>query len=145
MIYNNITTKTPIDKGWSGDKKYCITDWEWFDNFQNSVPTWYHSPQYCFCGHDCSRCITYLATVNNDGGLRRQSQAFYREFMKREIPLADISCHGGRSNDVFCLCKDCPFMKCCKEKGLTSCAECENQCRMFLEYRERYVNKYNQI
>lgn len=116
----------------------------WYDNMQNSVPTWYHSPQFCFCGHDCSRCVTYLATVNNDDNLRLHSQEFYRDFMKREIPLCDINCHGGKSNDALCVCNDCPFMKCCKEKGIAACSECANQCSMFLEYGKKFVNKYNQ-
>lgn len=126
-------------------KKQAQEVLRWYDNMQNPVSTWYHSPQYCFCGHNCSRCVTYLATVNNDDNLRLQSQEFYRDFMKRGIPLCDINCHGGKSDDVFYLCGDCPFIKFCKEKGLSACIECENQCSMFLEYGEKYVNKHNQI
>ena len=25
MLYNTIVTRTPVDKGWSGDRKYCVT------------------------------------------------------------------------------------------------------------------------
>ena len=32
----------------------------------------------CYCGHDCARCLTYLATINNDEELRKQSQSFYK-------------------------------------------------------------------
>lgn len=32
----------------------------------------------CYCGHDCSRCLTYLATINNDEDLRKQTQEFYK-------------------------------------------------------------------
>lgn len=27
----------------------------------------------CYCGHDCSKCITYIATQRNNDTLRRQS------------------------------------------------------------------------
>lgn len=33
----------------------------------------------CYCGHDCSRCITYIATQNDDDTLREQSQRFYKK------------------------------------------------------------------
>jgi hypothetical protein len=99
----------------------------------------------CFCGNDCSRCVTYLATAHDDDTLRRQAQEFYRNFIKREIPLCKIQCRGGRSDDVFCLCQDCPFAKCCKNRGISSCGECKAQCRTYLDYKEKYVNQYNQI
>ena len=57
----------------------------------------------CCCGHDCSWCLTYLATINNDENLRKQSQSFYKTEFAIDIPLKDIHCLGGRSEDVFCL------------------------------------------
>ena len=30
----------------------------------------------CYCGHDCSRCVTYIATQTDDDSLREQSQSF---------------------------------------------------------------------
>ena len=62
----------------------------------------------CYCGHDCSRCITYLATIRQDEALRKESQRFYQEHFHRELPLAEISCLGGRSNQVMPLCRECP-------------------------------------
>lgn len=98
----------------------------------------------CFCGHDCSRCLTYLATVNNDDNLRRKSQQFYKDIFSLDIPIEKFHCLGGRSNDVFYLCKDCPWMKCAKEKGLSACSECADYpCKPLAEYQEKYVNKYN--
>jgi FMN phosphatase YigB (HAD superfamily) len=41
----------------------------------------------CFCVHDCSRCVTYLATIRNDADLRRQSQQFYIDEFGYDIPL----------------------------------------------------------
>lgn len=34
---------------------------------------------FCYCGHDCSKCVTYIATQRNDDNLRRQSQRFYKD------------------------------------------------------------------
>ena len=66
----------------------------------------------CYCGHDCTRCITYLATVKNDDELRKQSQQFYKNEFGLDIPLSEIHCMGGRSDDIFKLCRGCPWMKC---------------------------------
>lgn len=100
----------------------------------------------CYCGHDCSRCKTYLATIHDDMQLRVQSQMFYKETFGITIPLAEMRCLGGHSGDVFVLCRECPFMKCCKEHGMDTCAECETYpCRELKQYQEQYVNQCNQI
>ena len=100
----------------------------------------------CFCGHDCSRCVTYLATVRNDDELRKQSQEFYKTEFGRDIPFSEIHCMGGRSDDAFTLCRECPWMKCCRERGLDRCADCgEYPCKPLAEYSWKYVNKCNQL
>lgn len=100
----------------------------------------------CYCGHDCARCLTYLATINNDEELRKQSQSFYKTEFGMDIPLADIHCLGGHSEDIFYLCKECPFIKCCKEHSIEMCCDCPKYpCKDIKEYQEKYVNKCNQI
>jgi hypothetical protein len=100
----------------------------------------------CYCGHDCSRCLTYLATVNNDNALRAASAKFYKDEFNIDIPLEKFRCMGGRSNEIFVGCKDCPYMKCCKERGYDSCTECAvYPCEELKWYQEKYVNKVNQI
>ncbi len=32
----------------------------------------------CYCGHDCGRCVTYRATVEDSAALREQALRFYR-------------------------------------------------------------------
>lgn len=99
----------------------------------------------CCCGHDCSRCVTYLATINNDEALRRRSQIFYKGEFGMDIPLKDIHCLGGRSDDVFCLCSECPFIKCCNDHNVEMCSDCSDfPCDRIKVYMERYVNKCNQ-
>lgn len=100
----------------------------------------------CYCGHDCARCITYIATLRNDENLRRQSQSFYKEQFGLDIPLEKFNCEGGRSQNVFELCKGCPFVKCCKERSVDSCSKCpEYPCKEISDYQVKYVNKCNQI
>lgn len=100
----------------------------------------------CYCGHDCSRCLTYLATINHDDHLRKQSQKFYRDEFGMDIPLEAIHCLGGRSEDAFYLCRECPWKKCCRERGIAACSDCADYpCEALKRYQDKYVNKCNQV
>ena len=100
----------------------------------------------CYCGHDCSRCVTYLATLSDDDTLRRQSQTFYRDRLGIELPLEKLRCAGGRTEDRLLLCRDCPFIACCSRRGIASCDDCPNSpCEMLRAYRARFVNRANQL
>ena len=124
----------------------------WYDNMRNPVPTWYKGDFSklfglpCYCGHDCSKCVTYIATQTNNEDLRRQAQSFYKESFGLDIPLEKFHCDGGRSKNVFELCKECPFKKCCIEHGIDACSKCsEYPCKDISDYQEKYVNKCNQL
>lgn len=100
----------------------------------------------CFCGHDCARCITYLATLRDDDALRLRAQAFYRETFSLDVPLEQIHCRGGRADDVFFLCRECPFAICCRGRELSSCADCADYpCPSLREYQLKYVNRCLQV
>lgn len=100
----------------------------------------------CYCGHDCAKCVTYIATKNNDDFLREQSKKFYKEKLGIDIPLNQFNCAGGRSGNVFELCKGCPFVKCCKDHEVNACHECPDYpCKDIAEYQAGYVNKCNQL
>lgn len=100
----------------------------------------------CYCGHDCARCITYIATQQNDDNLRRQSQSFYKKKFGLDVPLEKFNCNGGRSEKVFEPCKECPFIQCCKQHDIDSCSKCpEYPCKEISNYQAKYVNKCNQI
>jgi len=100
----------------------------------------------CYCGHDCSKCVIHIATQNNDDSLRNQARSFYKEQFGQDIPLTKFNCSGGRSNNLFELCGECPFRKCCNERGIEACKLCvEYPCNMLREYQDKYVNKCNQI
>lgn len=103
----------------------------------------------CFCGHDCSVCMVYLSTVRDDAFLRSEACEFYRKEFGIVLSESDIRCFGGRQNDsslLFKLCADCPFRKCCLERGIHSCRECpEYPCAALDDYSKKYVNKCGQI
>ena len=104
------------------------------------------SAALCFCGHDCAVCITRLATLRDDDALRRRSQAFYRDVLGLEIPLADLRCLGGRSETVMPLCRTCPFAACCRRRGIARCVDCPDYpCPTLADYTAKYVNRANQI
>ena len=124
----------------------------WYDNMRNPVPSWYKGDFSklfglpCYCGHDCSKCVTYIATQTNNDDLRRQAQSFYKESFGLDIPLEKFYCDGGRSKNVFELCKECPFKKCCIEHGIDACSKCsEYPCKDISDYQEKYINKSNQL
>ena len=100
----------------------------------------------CYCGHDCARCTTYIATQRNDDTLRRQSQNFYKESFGLDLPLHEFNCSGGRSDRVFKPCRECPFINCCIRHNVDSCSKCpQYPCKEISDYQEKYVNKCNQI
>ncbi len=100
----------------------------------------------CYCGHDCARCMTYLATVNDDGAMRERARRFYEETFARSLSPEELVCYGGRSSRVCVLCKDCPFARCCRERGIASCRECpQYPCAEIAAYEAQYVNQCGQI
>lgn len=87
----------------------------------------------CYCGHDCARCMTYRASIENNDELRKQSQKFYKEEFGKDILLEQIRCMGGRTDGVFHLC-------------INACSECPGYpCPPLADYINKYVNKCNQV
>ena len=130
----------------------CTDANEVVESFVDSEDDWYMefvvntSIVPCYCGHDCARCITYIATQNSDDHLRKQSQEYYKETLGIDVPLEKFNCKGGRSEDVFELCMACPFKKCCQINGVNACNKCQYYpCKDIAEYEIKYVNKGNQL
>jgi len=98
------------------------------------------------CGHDCSKCRVYRATLTDDAAMREESARFYKAALHMDIPLEKLRCFGGRSDAVMEASRGCPFRSCCKGKGLHACADCpEYPCQTLGWYMENYVNKANQV
>ncbi|HEW92747.1 MAG TPA: DUF3795 domain-containing protein [Thermotogaceae bacterium] len=82
--------------------------------------------KYESCGIDCSRCPVYVATVNSDEKLREETAKKWSKEINLEIEAKDLVCYGCKSGQTWKMCKDCPFVECCKEKGLNNCGEYES-------------------
>ena len=106
-----------------------------------------HNPTLrCCCGQDCTQCIIYRATVREDEDLRARAKALYRDILGRDLPLEKFYCLGVFSDTVFPLCGECPWVACCKERGVAACEECPNfPCPEIREYREKYVNRPSEL
>lgn len=104
----------------------------------------------CYCGHDCGRCLVYLATVTDEpaqaAAYRDNAQAFYHDTLHMEIPPEKLVCLGGRSDTVMEACLGCPLRKCCQDRHIDRCKVCPDYpCAGITAYEKQWVNKANQI
>lgn len=87
--------------------------------------------------------MIYRATVRDDEDLRIRAQEYYRETFGQEIPLEQFTCLGVHSDVVFPLCRECPWVQCCRRHGIVSCEACKDYpCAALREYRTKYVESY---
>jgi len=79
-----------------------------------------------YCGLDCAKCDSYLATVNDDDALREKTAKYWSELNQVEIPPAAINCLGCRRDGVKTIfCSElCGIRKCALSKGFETCADC---------------------
>lgn len=83
-----------------------------------------------YCGLDCSACEEYLATqANNETELEKIARQWtdskkFRVNVSPENVLCD-GCKSGKRLSFHCS-ETCIIKKCCQEKNLSTCAECEN-------------------
>ena len=105
----------------------------------------YAESMECYCGHDCSRCVTRWASRLGLASLRESAVRFYRDTVGRTICEGEVHCEGGRTEAVFSLCGECPFARCCKNTGLDSCRQCQNPCAEYQTYKANFVNRCHQI
>ena len=78
------------------------------------------------CGMYCDECPVYNATKKDDENMRRFLAHEYSTEERKFYPK-DIVCHGCHtvSADHNKFGKGCDVRKCCKEKRVRLCAECE--------------------
>jgi len=79
-----------------------------------------------FCGLVCTECPAYLATVNDDDGLRRKTAAKWSEMYKSEIKPEDIVCDGcTTAGKKFHHCTECDMRLCGISKSVKNCGRCK--------------------
>jgi len=95
-----------------------------------------------YCGNDCSRCRALHATLCDDAAMRQSVAGFYKSEFNQDIPPERVRCFGCKSDEIMDGCLQCPYMACCKGKGLRQCSDCpEYPCQSLGWYIEKYVNK----
>ena len=79
-----------------------------------------------YCGVECSKCPAYIATINNDNELRRRYATEQSEFYGIEILSERINCVGClEDGEHLGYCSMCEIRRCCRDRGLETCAECD--------------------
>lgn len=86
------------------------------------------------CGVMCSECGAYLAASKGVAYQRQVAEAWLRIYGLRG-KTEDISCGGclGADEDVFHTSIRCTARRCCRSRGLNSCAECPEKSCEYLE------------
>ena len=78
------------------------------------------------CGLNCSKCGAYIATQTDDDAKREEVAREWTKNHGAHFTADQINCDGcqanGRAPDW--VAKMCPIHKCCDEKKLNTCANC---------------------
>jgi hypothetical protein len=76
------------------------------------------------CGLYCGVCSIYIAHRDNNLKFKEKLFPIYKAFAKT---LDDISCTGCLSSGVvFPVCRACSVKKCCVDKGIDGCHQCDD-------------------
>ena len=78
------------------------------------------------CGLECSKCDAYVATKNNDDGLRRNTAENWSKMFNANIEAKDINCLGCGSEVLFSHCFECDIRKCNMDKLQENCSKCDD-------------------
>ena len=89
------------------------------------------------CGGYCGGCVDCLAYINNDEKLKRKLAEFSKQF-NMDIKPEDIGylgCHGSIHKPW---CASCSIRQCAEEKGILTCAFCDEfPCEKLEKYCEK--------
>lgn len=99
------------------------------------------------CGIDCNNCDSYIVTKNQDLKAAEHIVEWYRnqgwidksegaEAVVKKAPL----CNGCWNSNKDCFFKcGCYMLKCCKEKQINHCAECDDfPCDEYKQFASGY-------
>ncbi len=85
-------------------------------------------PRIAFCGVSCSECPAYVATQADDHEALEHVLGKWRAYFHApHLVVADILCDscqmkGGRLNGY---CQHCAIRPCALERGVSTCAQCD--------------------
>ncbi|MBU2470634.1 MAG: DUF3795 domain-containing protein [Proteobacteria bacterium] len=81
-----------------------------------------------YCGLDCSVCPALRALKFDDYALRRQTADAWSQLFQTEIRPEQIACQGCHSDQgpLFAHCDNCAVRACARERGMDTCARCQD-------------------
>lgn len=81
-----------------------------------------------YCGLECFKCPVYLAGKNDDPGAREKVAAEWSKIFNWDLKAEDMVCDGCLVDNgvLFKFCRQCEPRKCCRSKGIDTCASCED-------------------
>jgi hypothetical protein len=81
-----------------------------------------------YCGITCSECDAYLATQTKDTTELERVAAAWSEAYKTDITAAAIMCDGCLATEEphSSYCLECGIRACAIDRGVASCAYCED-------------------
>lgn len=92
-----------------------------------------------YCGLDCGRCPALEATLKNDDAERARVAGMWSKEFNADIKPADINCDGctADSDRLFDHCRVCEIRACSRDRGLSSCAVCDDYgCEKLTKFHE---------
>lgn len=80
-----------------------------------------------YCGLDCADCYAYKAYATDNEELRLEAAQKWNS-PEYSVAPADINCVGCKSEEGphFKWCADCPMRACGNERGVETCAHCDD-------------------
>jgi len=81
-----------------------------------------------YCGLDCEKCDTYIATQTDDDELRSKTAELWSKLNNVPITAEMMNCDGCRADGIktgFCESM-CQIRKCAASKKYETCGDCEN-------------------
>jgi hypothetical protein len=81
-----------------------------------------------YCGLNCEECEAFVATKNNDKILKKKVAKKWSQLYGIEMKPENIHCAGCKSTGKkgkYCESM-CKISKCCTEKGIETCAQCDS-------------------
>lgn len=83
------------------------------------------TPLIAPCGHDCSECKVYIATMNNDIDALTVFAAELKANTGKEVPPADLACEGCLSEGrKLGFCAVCQIRACAIARNYANCSAC---------------------
>jgi hypothetical protein len=96
------------------------------------------------CGLDCATCPAYTATVNDDDELRAKTAQRWSsdDYTVNPEDINCLSCMNAEIPSMFA--NHCPVRKCVVERGVETCARCDDFACPSLEKHWNWLQKTNE-